>query len=434
MSWSTKRDQVMEYLNCLELFGEDKQFPLRVLDSIRELKADMENVQDQLSFERTLLQVDPLLKHMGKKYPDLGQVEIVPVSGMADTVSMEDVIERIREIIDSCLTENRQKCQIYAAEQETAVLEMERKLREIQHTQSHYEDIKNVGRFQNFCGEVETNYNTRAARSMNTYADVLWQNCDGAVARIKAILTKLKDEKVHVSEREFWNTFGSKTDLVKERIRSVAVKQTREQNAVSRWAAALIPKLNQSRKKLFRNRMIGILAPLALILVFMIVSNLGGSGGSSVSGSADGGVENSMFEAVADKIVDKIVDKIGDKVQDLAEDLAFGFIKVFLAALLAVLYAAVYIPIILSVTKKGFCNEVAGYLVPDMERFLQETDFHAGLTERYESVNAEAEQACQEILSSVLSRTEITGAMQVRSEGEEFAALCGQWEMILKMA
>lgn len=425
MSWRTKQSQVVDFLNSLELFGMENQFPLRVLDSIRELKADVETVSDELSLEQMLLQIDPLLKHMGKKYPDLAKAEIIPANGMVDTVSMEDVAERIKEIIDSCLTENRQKCQIYAAEQGTAVLELERTLKELQHTQSHYEDIKNVGRFQSFCSQAETNYNTRVARSLSTYADVLWQNCDAAIARIKSILTKLKDERVHVSEREFWTAFGSKTDLIKQRIQSIAVKRTKEQDAVNRWATALIPKLNQSRNKLSRNRLIGIAVPLILVIAIMLILNLGGEEeGTSINvGLSDGKI---AIEGVSDVLSEAVSGAVSDSVSKVTGSIAM--------VALPILYCVVYIPLLINITKKGFCNEVAGYLAPDMEKFLQETDFHSSLEEHYERVNTEAEQACQEILSDILSRTEITEVMQVRSESEEFMALCRQWETIYKMA
>lgn len=423
MSWSTKQSQVVDFLNSLELFGMENQFPLRVLDSIRELKADVETVSDELSLEQMLLQIDPLLKHMGKKYPDLAKAEIIPANGMVDTVSMEDVAERIKEIIDSCLTENRQKCQIYAAEQETAVLELERTLKELQHTQSHYEDIKNVGRFQSFCSQVETNYNTRVARSLSTYVDVLWQSCDAAIARIKSILTKLKDERVHVSEREFWTAFGSKTDLIKQRIQSVAVKRTNEQDAVNRWATALIPKLNQSRNKLFRSRLIGILAPLILVIAIMLIHNFAGAEEEATNALSE------VVSAVASELIESATDTLSEVVS-LFSAVVGGMVVVTLS----VLYFAVYIPIIMKITKKGFCNEVAGYLAPDMEKFLQETDFYSSLEAHYERVNTEAEQACQEILSDILSRTEITEVMQVRSESEEFMALCRQWETIYKTA
>lgn len=400
MSRSTKQCQAIEFLKNLELFGTEKQFPLRLLDSIRELKADIEKVSDKSALEQKLLQVAPLLKHIGKKYKNLTKTEIIPADGIMDTISMEDVAERIEEIIYNCISENRQKAQIYAAEQATAVLELERKLTEIQDTEGHYEDIKNAGKFQAFCRQVETDYNTRVSRSLSSYADMIWQNCDAAIGKIKSILTKLKDKRVHVSEREFWNYFGNKTDLIKQRIQATAVQLMKQQNAVNRWAVSLIPKLNKSRKKLFRNRVIGIAAPMVLAIAVILIFTIGRAASN------------------ADATVDRVC-KIA---------------SIIALVVLPLLYCRVYIPLVIKVTRKGFCNKVAGYLVPDMENFLKDTDLQGSLEAQYESVNMEAEQACQEILSDIWSRAEITEAMKVRMESKEFMALCGQWETIYKMA
>ena len=236
MSWSTKQNSAIGFLNSLEQFGTERNLPLRVLDSIRELKAEVESADEQ-SLERILLEVEPLLKHMGKKYQEYGETEIVPMQGMVDTVSMEDVTDRIKEIIDGCLRENREKSQIYINDHMQAVLELERQIREIQHTRAHYKEIKNVGRFQSFCNQVETKYNTSLSHSLDAFAASLCQSCDQAVTKVKGILTKIKDEKIHVSQRKFWVAYDSKADLVKRRIQSAAGKMAGEQKSISRWAS-----------------------------------------------------------------------------------------------------------------------------------------------------------------------------------------------------
>lgn len=431
MSWSTKQDQVIEFLKSLELFGTEKQFPLRVLDSIRELEADVEKVSDEFALEQVLLQVAPLLKHMGKKYPDLAKTEIIPTEGMVDTISLEEVAERVKEIIYNCISENQQKARIYAAEQSPAVLELERKLKEIQDTKGHYEDIKNAGRFQGFCRQAETGYNARVSRSLSSFTDVVWQNCDAAIGRIKSILSKLKDKRVHVSERELWNVFGNKTDLVKKRIQSTAAKVANQQDAVNRWAVSLMPKLNQSRKELFWKRFISIAGPLAVVIGIVLGFCFGGGGERSAINMSWTEEEGFSFsaEGIAE-MASALFSALGDSVVGVA----YEVVGIIALVVLPLLYCSVYIPLVIKITKKGFCNKVAGYLVPDMEKFLKETDFQGCLEAQYESVNTEAEQACQEILSDVLGRTEITDSMQVRSESEEFMALCGQWETICKMA
>ena len=111
MSWSTKQSSAIAFLNSLEQFGMERNLTLRVLDSIRELREDTENADEQ-SLEQILLEVEPLLKHMRKKYQESGETEIVPMQGMADTVSMEDVTDRIKEIIDNGLADARERSQI----------------------------------------------------------------------------------------------------------------------------------------------------------------------------------------------------------------------------------------------------------------------------------------------------------------------------------
>lgn len=433
MSWSTKQNSAIGFLNSLEQFGTERNLPLRVLDSIRELKAEVESADEQ-SLERILLEVEPLLKHMGKKYQESGETEIVPMQGMVDTVSMEDVTDRIKEIIDGCLRENREKSQIYINDHMQAVLELERQIREIQHTRAHYKEIKNVGRFQSFCNQVETKYNTSLSHSLDAFAASLCQSCDQAVTKVKGILTKIKDEKIHVSQRKFWVAYDSKADLVKRRIQSAAGKMAGEQKSISRWASSLIPKLNESKKKFSHKRIIGILAPwlgiLVLALAVSLISNIGGKEETPVNVSVS---SNEAANRVISEIMDLAESRLpsGEDEGNPVFDLVFGLPKwVWLLAL--VLYVAVYIPFIMQKSRNRFCDEVAGYLTPELEQFLQEADFPGRMAENCESLRTEAEQACQEILTVVLDKTEIPKAMQVRSESEEFRALYNRWESIRK--
>lgn len=438
MSWSTKQSSAIAFLNSLEQFGMERNLPLRVLDSIRELREDTENADEQ-SLEQILLEVEPLLKHMRKKYQESGETEIVPMQGMADTVSMEDVTDRIKEIIDNGLADARERSRICSNEQSQTVLELERGLREIQHTRAHYKEIGNAGRFQSFCNQVETKYNTRLSHSMSTYADALCQDCDQMLTKIRAILTKIKDQKVHVSQREFWVAYDNRGDLIKRRIQSTAAKIAGEQKAIDRWAATLLPKLDKSKKKLFWKRLLGILAPwlgvLVLALASSVISGIGQKEEAPIEITVS---DNETATEITNQVISEGMEIIMNKILggdggggNPVLDMLLGLSKL-VWVLILVLYVALYIPFILKKCKNGFCDEVAGYLTPEMEKFLQEADFAGTIVQNCESIRADAEQACQEILTMVLDKTEIPEAMQVRSEGEEFAALCNRWESIRK--
>ena len=430
MSWSTKQNSAIAFLNSLEQFGMERNLPLRVLDSIRELREDIENADEQ-SLEQILFEVEPLLKHMRKKYQESGETEIVPMQGMADTVSMEDVTDRIKEIIDNGLADARERSRICSNEQSQTVLELERGLREIQHTRAHYKEIGNAGRFQSFCNQVETKYNTRLSHSMSTYADALCQDCDQMLTKIRAILTKIKDQKVHVSQREFWVAYDNRGDLIKRRIQSTAAKIAGEQKAIGRWAATLLPKLDKSKKKLFWKRLLGILAPWLGVLVLALASSvISGIGQKEEAPIEITEITNQVISEGMEIIMNKILGGDGGGGNPVL-DMLLGLSKL-VWVLILVLYVALYIPFIIKKCKNGFCDEVAGYLTPEMEKFLQEADFAGTIVQNSESIRADAEQACQEILTMVLDKTEIPEAMQVRSESEEFAALCNRWESIRK--
>ena len=400
MSWSTKQSSAIAFLNSLEQFGMERNLPLRVLDSIRELREDTENADEQ-SLEQILLEVEPLLKHMRKKYQESGETEIVPMQGMADTVSMEDVTDRIKEIIDNGLADARERSQICSNEQSQAVLELERGLREIQHTRAHYKEIGNAGRFQSFCNQVETKYNMRLSHSLSTYADALCQDCDQMLTKIRAILTKIKDKKVHVSQREFWVAYDNRGDLIKRRIQSTAAKIAGEQKAIGRWAATLLPKLDKSKKKLFWKRLLGILAPwlgvLVLALASSVISGIGQKEEAPIEITVS---DNETATEITNQVISEGMEIIKNKISGGDDgggnpvlDMLLGLPKP-VWALILVLYVALYIPFILKKCKNGFCDEVAGYLTPEMEKFLQEADFAGTIVQNCESIRADAEQAC----------------------------------------
>lgn len=433
MSWSTKQNSAMGFLDSLEQFVLERNLPLRILDSIRDLKSEVENADEQ-SLDRTLLKVESFLKHMGKKYQETGEKEVMPIQGMVDTFTMENVADRIKEIMDVCLAESQEKSRIYANKQVPIVLEAERQLREIQHTREHYEEIKNAGRFQNFCNHVEKQFNKELSHFLNAYADSLCQSYTQAITKVKAILTKIKDGKVHVSQREFWIAYDSKVDLVKSRIQSMAGKIAGEQKEISQWASSIIPKLNESRKKLSRKRIIGFLAPwLGILFLALSVALI-----SDIGGKEEEPVNTTVSDNGVGRLVNWLIPEGGDSNNGGNEgnpvfDLLFGLPNwIWLVAL--VLYSAVYVPFILKKSRNWFCDEVAEYLVPELEQFLQGTDFQGRLAENLESLRIETEQAFKEILTVIMDKTELPNTMQVRSEGEEFKVLCGWWESIKKMA
>ena len=196
----------------------------------------------------------------------------------------------------------------------------------------------------------------------------------------------------------------------------------------------MIPKLNESKKKFSHKRIIGILAPwlgiLVLALAVSLISNIGGKEETPVNVSVS---SNEAANRVISEIMDLAESRLpsGEDEGNPVFDLVFGLPKwVWLLAL--VLYVAVYIPFIMQKSRNRFCDEVAGYLTPELEQFLQEADFPGRMAENCESLRTEAEQACQEILTVVLDKTEIPKAMQVRSESEEFRALYNRWESIRK--
>ncbi|MED9905412.1 MAG: hypothetical protein UFG06_14675 [Lachnospiraceae bacterium] len=447
MAESEKKSRALDFYDELERFAAEKGLPLRIVDSIRESRVELQKAESPLQLEQAFLQMDSLLKHMGKKYEAEKQAaETAPVA-QEEGILLQDMENRVKEILYACKTENKEMCSRYADEQTYAVKELCQNLRDILHTEAHYKEIKNMGLFTAFFAEKSDAFGRRVSQALQAFVQAMFRNCDGAMVKTKALLTKIKDERFHVGHRDFYMQYDNRYDLIKQRIGAEAAQLGSEGTGIQEFAAAQVPKLNAVVKKQERKKLLFMFLPFVVILGWMLASALIGRIGEGGQDSKTAVESETAPKGVADELIDRIGDEAveaGKEVIDYGAEKAEGILDEFVSStvktvtgpviyIIAGLIYLVYVTVIMKQSKKWLCDAAAACLTPELEHFLQETDFAGKTASKFDCLRVEMETAYGEMFTEILGKTSVSQSVQSRSEQEEFAFMRQKWKTIKQM-
>lgn len=428
--YETKRQtEGIEFLRRLEEFIREREFPRRIIDSVMDVRQELEKAGTPGQAEEVLLQISDLLKHIGKKYQEETSDEILLPE---ERISFADIQERIEEILALFRDGNSMLMEKYKGGQNHALTELETNIREILHTQGHYKRLRNGGTFCNYMNQSERGYCARIGQFLQSCAEDLCQNCDQAMVKMKGLFTHMKDERYRVSQRRIYQEYNSRYDILRQRIRAMAGQMAGQQNVVSKWAAGCVPVLAESKKwtDKKRNRMlvIPLLFLLVAIVAFKFVMNL--EFGQNTEQTAPAAtVENEDFEQelldfAIDKAMEKSVEMIEKESNLLSKWITYSAIAAY----------ALYAMLIIKRAKRWYCEAVGNYLAPEVARFLAENTICQDTEEKFETIHRELETGYQKLIQEMLSGGKYEEQVKVNSEAEQFQILVQDWKSIQRLA
>lgn len=428
--YETKRQtEGIEFLRRLEEFVREREFPRRVIDSVMDVRQELEKAGTPGQTEEVLLQISDLLKHIGKKYQEETSDEILLPE---ERISFTDIQERIEEILALFRDGNRMLAEKYKGGQSHALTELETNIREILHTQGHYERLRNGGTFCNYMEQAERGYCARIGQFLQSCTEDLCQNCDQAMIKMKGLFTHIKDERYRVSQRRIYQEYDSRYDMLRQRIKAMAAQLAGQQNAVSKWAAGCVPFLVEIKKQTDkkRNRMlvIPLLFLLAAIVAFKFVMSLE-FGQNTEQAAPAATVENEELEQ---EILDFAIDKVMEKSSEMIEKESNLLSK--WVTYLAIAAYALYAMLIIKRAKRWYCEAVGNYLAPEVARFLAENTICKDTEEKFETIHKELETGYQKLIQEMLSGGKYEEQVKVNSEAEQFQILVQDWKSIQRLA
>ncbi len=449
-----RKTRGMEFLRELEEFVREREFPRRVIDSVVELREKLGIEENSAGVEEALLQIPALMNHIGRKY----RTELTQETELLeDKIRLEDVQERVEEILTLFQDSNGPLTEQYRNGQSLAKTELENGIREILHTDAHYDCIRNGSSFCNYMTGVEQAYRTRTGQLLQSCTEDLFQNCDQMAARIKSLFTHLKDEKLQVVQRRMYQMYDSKYDLLKQKISAKAAQLSGEQNIVGQWAAGCVKPMEKIKKRIDCRKYVMILVPLVFALIaipafrFVMNVNVGQTrenaaietmGETEVSDhdamdQAGEQVSGKVVEQVAEKVGEQVAEKMGEKVGEQMEDKLPGFldklldkVAIYIIGIAYVLYAVV----IVKKSRQWYSEAVGGYLAPEVERFLETDGVQQDTQQKFEAIRTEMELDWRNLILELLNGGNYQEQMQVNSEAQQFQALVKEWETIRRLA
>ena len=450
-----RKTKGIEFLRELEEFVRERTFPRRVIDSVVELRKELEIEETPAGVEKVLLQIPELMDHIGRKYKADLQPESEPFD---DRIRLEDVQERVKEILILFKDKNGPLEEQYKHGQSLAKTELETGIREILHTNAHYDSLRNGGRFCNYMAGVEQNYGTRIGQLLQSCTEDLFQNCDQTAARIKSLFTHIKDEKLQAMQRRMYQQYDSKYDIVKQKISARAAQLSGEQKAISQWAAGCVKPMEEIKKKINRKKYGMILVPLILALIaipafrFVMNVNVGQTGNQAAVETVE---ETEMsIETVLDYVIDNGADYVKDKVleqitgetkQDKNESSGgmdvekqgkksdgIGMKKRDIYIIIAAY--VLYIVFIIKKSRQWYTEAVGSYLAPEVEQFLAQNEIQKDTEQKFTEIRTEMETEWQNLILMLLSGENYQEQIQVNSEAQQFQMLVKEWETIRRLA
>lgn len=444
--YETKRQtEGIEFLRRLEEFVREREFPRRVIDSVVDMRQELEKAGTSGQTEEVLLQISDLLKHIGKKYQEETSDEILLPE---ERISFADIQERIEEILALFRDGNRMLAEKYKGGQSHALTELETNIREILHTQGHYKRLRNGGTFCNYMEQAERGYCARIGQFLQSCTEDLCQNCDQAMIKMKGLFTHIKDERYRVSQRRIYQEYDSRYDMLRQRIKAMAAQLAGQQNAVSKWAAGCVPFLVEIKKQTDkkRNRMlvIPLLFLLAAIVSFKFVMSLDFSQNTqqaATEATAETAAKTTAeTEGYRNEVIDYVIDKSMEKGAELVEEKLADTIGTKGGNVSNwVIYAAVaayvlYTMLLIKRAKRWYCEAVGNYLAPEVARFLAENTICKDTEEKFETIHKELETGYQKLIQEMLSGGKYEEQVKVNSEAEQFQILVQDWKSIQRLA
>lgn len=432
-----RKTQGIEFLRELEEFVREREFPRRVIDSVVELRKDLEIEESSAGVEGVLLQIPDLMDHIGRKYRTES-----PQEPALDEICLEDVQERVKEILDLYKDKNGPLTEQYRNGQTLAKSEMETGLREILYTDAHYDSLRNGSSFCNYMAGVEKSYGTKIGQLLQSCIDDLFQNCDQAAARIKSLFTHMKDEKLQAMQRRMYQQYDSKYDILKQNISARAVQLSGEQNIVGQWAAGCVEPMEKIKKKIERKKYGLILFPLIFALIaipafrFVMTVDFEQEGNRAATETVEETAEgtdksgSNVIDSVVEKGSKQLFGKLGKSEKEKSDGKDVGNVAIYIIGAAYVLYAIV----IVKKSRQWYLEAVGGYLTTELEAFLKHNRIQEDTQQKFTEIRTEMEQSWQNMILELLNGGNYQEQMQANSEAQQFQTLVKEWESIRRLA
>lgn len=435
---SYKQIKALEFVSCMEEFALEKQMKQRILDRIRELKGSLEKELSGLEVEQKVLEVDELANYISQQFFKENQNEIM-VDGIM-TVSMEEIKEKIEQILQECHSGNESMKNSYINNQQSYIMEAAQKMRDFSNIKANYKEVQNSRFFCERFERIGMNLNRQISMSLSQFTKVVFQNCDQAAGKLKNMLAYIQDERFHKRQKDIYSIYDSKRSLMFQEHQTKINAIDCGGNEIGRFGSQHVEKveniIEKQKKKIFFIKLL----PILIILAFIIVPKIGGWIGNQIETIVEANQESvpeektwmdnmeNIGKYAADKAIEKAMDS---ETVDSIGILITVLIKIPLYALAVIAYY-LYVKVVNKVYVKRVCNAVGLYMTSEIEKFWQTNSLETKISEAFRTQQESLEISYREIFEKLINNKNVDN-VQTISEEDRFIKLREEWNDIKRL-
>lgn len=421
---NVKQTKLLEWFDRLERFARNKNLPLRLMDSIGDLKeqAAEENPDWYGLYEN----IEDLLHSIGLKVEKSFSEDI---TANGEQVSTDEFRQKIMEIMEQGHQENLSSINMAVHGNHTAAKECYRKMKEITSDKNALKKIGDGNYFLQFFENVKHNYEQNVTRGFNDFVESVSNNCTRMIERISSMSKSIDGYKLGLGAQEFYVKYSERKESWDSQLLHRVESAGLGSNVIMDFAQESLGKIQGIIQDYQKKRNRCIFLPLLILLLcgllsggfFLVNKHMDSQNAQTEQANAENIETNDV-----DKIIDYGVDVVGGLMDSSSavEGAVTKMVLIILVAVLAV-YIAYVIFLVITFQQKSLsaCGE---FLQKECALFEKENrlDIHSEL----EDMLAEYEKHYFD--------TNIFSGMTLGSigaDGYEYKQLLQEWNTIQRM-
>lgn len=204
---NVKQTKLLEWFDKLERFAGKENLPLRLMDSIGDLKeqAAEENPDWYGLYEN----IEDLLHSIGlkveKSFPE-------DITANGEPVSTDEFRQKITEIMEQGHQENLSSINMAVHGNYAVAKECYRKMKEITSDKSALKKIGDGNYFLHFFENIKHNYEQNVTRGFNDFVESVSNNCTRMIERISSMSKSIDGYKLGLGAQEFYVKYSERKE------------------------------------------------------------------------------------------------------------------------------------------------------------------------------------------------------------------------------
>lgn len=354
-----KKQELLQWLNKLEKYAEEINLSSRILDRIKECKANLH--KEEIEIDKIQCEIEEVFKSIEKK--------ALPESANSDKkekgVTLQEIREQIKKIVQRCHDDNEEVIDGTTDHKNTVLKKCDEQMKKIVQADKYMEELKQEALYVQFYEEIADEYKKGSISVISEMLGDMEQNYTHMIGHMKGMLQNTDSFKTgKINEKAFYE-LDVKREAVGEKLQAELEENNTGKNIILSFAKRTVSEIKKIVDSAeLKKKVLAILPMVAAAIIFLINTLTKSLGSSAETETANNEFIAFLGEAVEIiKVLKKLFGSGGTSVMSIVAKVA-PFIIV----------AVIYI-IYLIVLKKKCNDEIskksAAYLQTELIEFEQ---------------------------------------------------------------